>query len=384
MLNAAQFSSAKEATKSKLMQGALRNSEGEMQSFSKFEKDASKIADIVNETWLRTEYESCRRQAIQGEQFRQLQEDKDLYPYWVYHGVMDDRERDEHVVLEGLVFKIGDPEGDACYPQNGWNCRCSAESVDDQYLEENKLKALTNEEAKGYLESDVDQQFRTNPAIQGTLPNTGSYFEVMGSANEGNAKLFNLPKAIDIPEAITKLEPITGLSIDEAKKVMADLLISNNERAAIKTYTESNYAQINAYLRGIRKTISEENEGVIKELSTFIESAPKVTAESFRGLTLDEYSFPEFKNLKKGEYFTDKAFMSSSYDKSIATKFGGSQYTVEMSIKGKNGVLIEGLSDAKAEKEIIFGKSSKFEIKDIKIKEKVGIYGKILLSLIEI
>ena len=205
MLNAAQFSSAKEATKSKLMQGALRNGEGEMQSFSKFEKDASKIADIVNETWLRTEYESCRRQAIQGEQFRQLQEDKDLYPYWVYHGVMDDRERDEHVVLEGLVFKIGDPEGDACYPQNGWNCRCSAESVDDQYLEENKLKALTNEEAKGYLESDVDQQFRTNPAIQGTLPNTGSYFETMGSANEGNAKLFNLHKAIDIPEVIVPI-----------------------------------------------------------------------------------------------------------------------------------------------------------------------------------
>ena len=386
MLNAAQFSATKEAAKVKLIQEKLKDENGVTRSFSSFKKESSQIADTVNETWLRTEYDMCVHSTAMAEQFRDFQADSDLYPYWQYQGVMDERERDEHVALEGLVFRIGDPEGDNVYPPDDWNCRCSAEQVDDQYLEDNNLKVVTTEEAKGYLESDVDPQFRNNPAIQGSLPNEGSYFEVMKSANEGNASLFDLPRAIDITGDAQEIkEPITGLSLDEAKKVMADYSISEEENEAIKKYTSGNYAQINAYERGIRKTISSENEVVSKNLSSFIESAPKVSAESYRGLTLDEYSFPEFKNLKKGEQFIDKAFMSTSYDKAIATNFRGSaQYQVEMSIKGKNGVLIEGFSDAKKEKEIIFNKESKFIIKDIKIKEKTGIYGKISLSLIEL
>ena len=197
-LNAAQFSAAKSQTESKLIQGVLKNSDGVAQSFSKFEKDAAKIADIVNETWLRTEYDSCIHQAIMGEEFRKMQEDSDLYPYWIYVGVMDDRERDEHVALEGQIFKIGDPAGDAVYPPDDWNCRCTAEALDDQEVKERGETVNSDSEAKELLDKYVDPQFQYNSGIQGTLPNTGSYFDVMGSANEGNAKLFNLERAIDI------------------------------------------------------------------------------------------------------------------------------------------------------------------------------------------
>ena len=193
-LNAAQFSSAKSVAESNLIQAAIMK-DGKVQSFSKFEKEANQIAETVNQTWLRTEYELCKHEAVMGENFRRMEQDRDLYPYWVYQGVMDDVEREEHVALEGLVFRIGDPASDDAYPPNGWNCRCSADPVDDDYLTENNLNALTSDQAAGYLESDVDPQFRFNAAIQGTLPNTGSYFEAMGSANEGNASLFNLPKS---------------------------------------------------------------------------------------------------------------------------------------------------------------------------------------------
>ena len=124
-----------------------------------------------------------------------MEADKDLYPYWVYKTANDDRVRDEHAALEGLIFRIGDPEGDNCMPENGWNCRCSADPVDDQYLDENKKSAVSNDEAGKLLNDNIDEQFRNNPGIQGPLPNEGSYFNEFNTANNGNYSLFNLPVA---------------------------------------------------------------------------------------------------------------------------------------------------------------------------------------------
>jgi hypothetical protein len=60
------------------------------------------------------------------------------------------------------------------------------------------------------------------------------------------------------------------------------------------------------------------------------------------------------------------------------------RFLVEMIIKGKSGVLIEDFSDAKKEKEILFGRNSKFGIESIKTTEKKGITGKIKMTLIEL
>ena len=85
-----------------------------------------------------------------------------------------------------------------------------------------------------------------------------------------------------------------------------------------------------------------------------------------------------------GQPFSDGAFMSTSADKSVASKFGSNaQYVCEFTIKGKSGVLIENLSDAKAESEILFNKNTHFEIQKISVKEK-GITGKMQITLVEI
>lgn len=197
MLNAAQFSAAKSAAEAKLMQAAVFTEEKKVKSFSEFKKDAEAITDVTQKTWLRVEYESCRRSVVQAERFLSMQADADLYPYWIYRGVMDDREREEHVELEGQVFRIGDPDGDAIYPPDDFNCRCSGEPADDEFLNENNLKANTNAQAKALLDKHVDEQFRYNPANDGPMPSTGSYFDVMGSANEGNAQQFGMGDAAE-------------------------------------------------------------------------------------------------------------------------------------------------------------------------------------------
>lgn len=192
MLNAAQFSAAKSASEARLMQDQLFEGD-KVKSFGDFSKDVKEITQVMQETWLRVEYETCRRQTVMGSAFAAMQEDADLYPYWVYKGVMDDREREEHVELEDQVFRIGDPEGDDVFPPNDFNCRCSGEQVDDQYLEENKLTVNTNEQAGALLREHVAPDFQYNSAVQGPMPNDSSYADVFHSANEGNADFFGLP-----------------------------------------------------------------------------------------------------------------------------------------------------------------------------------------------
>ena len=272
MLNAAQFSATKEIAKVKLIQEKLNDENGVTRSFSAFKKESSQIADTVNETWLRTEYDMCIHSTTMAEQFRDFQADSDLYPYWQYQGVMDEREREEHVDLEGLIFRIGDPDGDECYPPNDWNCRCSAEQVDDQYLEDNNLKVVTTEEAKGYLDSDVDPQFRNNPAIQGSLPNEGSYFEVMKSANEGNASLFDLPRSIDIQgnelEGLSSGMQLFLETVHEWRKKYevnkkGEIIFQNDDLLTNVILSDNTLHKIQKHLKGfenIPKTIESPNE----------------------------------------------------------------------------------------------------------------------------
>jgi SPP1 gp7 family putative phage head morphogenesis protein len=218
MLNGAQFSAAKTAAEGKMLQSAVFDEENQVKSFSKYEKDAKEITDISQKTWLRVEYETCRRQAVQGEQFRQMQNDADLYPYWVYRGMMDDREREDHVEMEGLVFKIGDSAADDCFPPNDFNCRCSAETVDDDYLSENKLTTLSNDQAKQYRDDNVDEQFRYNAGVDGMMPSDGSYFDVLGSANDADYKTFDMGDA----EGDEELEGLAAKGLHQLVEVVND------------------------------------------------------------------------------------------------------------------------------------------------------------------
>ena len=193
MLNTAQFSAVKDLSETK----ALQSLAIESKSFKEFKDEANKIVDVINDQWLRVEQDLCKRNAIQGEVWRNMEKDKDLYPYWEYKTEEDDRVRDEHAALEGLIFKIGDPEGDSVHPENGWGCRCHSEPVDDMYLkEENKEVSkgsdYLNEKDPETGNAYIDKNFRYNPGIQGPLPNDSSYFDVLKNINKLDAEDFDL------------------------------------------------------------------------------------------------------------------------------------------------------------------------------------------------
>lgn len=196
-LNTYQFSAAKDAATCRMMQAQVYDPNGKLRSWPQFRNEADKIQETTNKVWLRVERDNAARQAIMADKFTDFRADADVYPYWIYKGRLDSKERPEHRSLEGLIFRIGDPYGDSMFPPGDWNCRCTGKQVDDLFLRNGNRKVQTNEEAKGWLHGDddgkpfVDEQFRYNPADQGMMPKQGTYFEGgLSDANAANAKTF--------------------------------------------------------------------------------------------------------------------------------------------------------------------------------------------------
>ncbi len=182
-------------------------------------------------------------------------------------------------------------------------------------------------------------------------------------------------------------EIIRTKSIAEAHKAMAGFEVSAAQKAALKDYTGGGFNTINGHLRGMKElspetlTVVEKNMSVLDD---FLKTAPRVEAETYRGVTLNKKLFDGWKQMKKGEPFIDPGFVSTSYDRKIVKDFvGNAQYSAEMVIKGKNGVLVESLSDKKSEKEVLLLRNTKFIVESIKVKEK-GVIGSILFNLKEI
>jgi SPP1 gp7 family putative phage head morphogenesis protein len=175
ILNYSQFSAAKTYEECKTLQ-AMVFKDGKKQAFNKFRDAANEYKEQISQTWLRVEYDNAGRGAVMADKWIKFEEDKDLYPYWQYETRHDNRVRHEHRELDGKVFRIGDVYGDRIFPPSDWNCRCTGRNTDTG-------KPVTEEEAKHLLNTEVDEQFRYNPAHQGMFPKKDCpYFEDFNKA----------------------------------------------------------------------------------------------------------------------------------------------------------------------------------------------------------
>ena len=274
----------------------------------------------------------------------------------------------------------------------GWHPQCMCYAVPilmnpDEYNtdELNELRAaLRGEEYKKFQSrntvTDVPDGFKdwvqTNTErAQGWKSQPYFVRDNFKGANLENGLKHNL-------ESITLsiVKPIITKSIPEAVKAMAEYNPSPSQRVILEEYTGGGYNKMNGDLR-FKKHITEESQRRIDELDRFLQQAPKVETTSYRGMTLDETLWQRYSQLKKGSIFSDKGFMSTSYDKVEAMKFKtAAQYQMEITVKGKNGVLVEKLSLKPNEKEILFNRGEEFIIESIKVQKK-GVTGKIVMTL---
>jgi SPP1 gp7 family putative phage head morphogenesis protein len=119
-INLFQFSAAKSISEIYELNKAFRSSK----SFAEFRQKAEEISGAFNDTWLRTEYDTAMSTAEGAATYSRLINQAKLFPYWEYVTAGDDRVREEHRKLAGIILPVNDPRWKKIFPPNGWNCRC--------------------------------------------------------------------------------------------------------------------------------------------------------------------------------------------------------------------------------------------------------------------
>lgn len=114
------FSAAKTLAELQQLNQLYRESAGP----ADFMEKANQVTDLFNKKWARTEYTTAGLIAESTATYHRLTAQQDLFPYWEYRTAADDKVRQEHRELDGVILPVNDPRWQKIYPPNGWNCRC--------------------------------------------------------------------------------------------------------------------------------------------------------------------------------------------------------------------------------------------------------------------
>lgn len=151
------FSAAKTHQQIKDMSAVLFDADGFKVPFAQFKEKAGGIFGTYNENWLKTEYNTAAGLAQAGRKWRDVERDAEALPLLKFDSSGDDRVRDHHKELDGIVKPVGDKFWDKYFPPLDWNCRCVTIQLEQDEEPE------TNLDEREPLE-DPPELFKHNPA----------------------------------------------------------------------------------------------------------------------------------------------------------------------------------------------------------------------------
>jgi phage-related protein (TIGR01555 family) len=128
--------------------------------------------------------------------------------------------------------------------------------------------------------------------------------------------------------------------------------LSAAKAAHIYAYTGSAYAKTNKQLRS--NELDENTYNHVKQLNDALAALPKHTEVTTRGT---DFEVDELKKWQPGKIVADHGFMSTT--KKSEPSFGGN---VSLTIHGKSGRDISGLSGHPGEKEVLFPSGTRFKV----------------------
>ncbi|MCT0025807.1 ADP-ribosyltransferase [Weissella confusa] len=162
-------------------------------------------------------------------------------------------------------------------------------------------------------------------------------------------------------------DPETKMSKDEPKfsnySKKWSKKLSTKEVKAINEYSK-NYGDMNNWLRSLDKKASSKTKNEIKLIdSSFKKFKNPKTTTVWRGLSTDGFDAGLKGKLKVGATYTDKGYMSATFDQEIAKKYATGIVLQIALPKGKStGAYIGNLSDWKIEKEYLIKHGSQFKV----------------------
>ncbi len=165
--------------------------------FDDFKELGTKINHKYNYQWMDVESDFVHKQGISVKQWQTIEETKDVLPLLKYETAGDERVRDEHKALDGIVRPVGDKFWSMYFVPNGYRCRCAVIQLEEG---EEEVTVITKKMSKSFTE-DVPMMFRINPSQDGYLFVEKGYgvhpYFVVPSEYESEKNInFGLPKLV--------------------------------------------------------------------------------------------------------------------------------------------------------------------------------------------
>lgn len=113
-------------------------------------------------------------QAYAAAQHEVLERQREAFPWWQYNTAGDERVRDSHAALDGVVMPADSPFWEEHYPPWDWGCRCYITPLTDE--EVGRIRAGEAEqppEARRVLEGSRLREAETSGRLMRALPGDG-------------------------------------------------------------------------------------------------------------------------------------------------------------------------------------------------------------------
>lgn len=261
------FSGAKSLAMFEEIRSKLTDEDGKPRSFSEFKKDVLKIDEQYNTNWLRAEYNQAIAQSQNAKNWQRYEDDKDLYPNLKYVTAGDDRVRNEHAALDGIVRPVDDAFWNTYAPQNGWGCRCTLEQMDED------ADVTKKETAFGQAEGVIKQKmFKDNVGkSQVIMRDNHPYFKLAKDQNKNRTTEFKA-------------------TVNYGMKSANEIMLKNTKAKEIKSSLNS----IEEYEKWWGKQIEKTGTGNDKEFVLDTLLGYKVT--------MDKQLFNKSKTIEKERY----------------------------------------------------------------------------------
>lgn len=160
------FSGAKTHSLLKEMSSLLLTEDDKVKSYSKFKADALQVWEKYNLNWLQSEYNHAIASSQMAARWSEYEKDSDVTENLQYYTAGDDRVRDAHRALDGIVKPINDPFWRIYYPPNDWGCRCGARQT---------FLKVTN---RAFNAPNLKEMFKNNVYKDGVVfPSSHPYFD---------------------------------------------------------------------------------------------------------------------------------------------------------------------------------------------------------------
>lgn len=118
------FSAFKANSYKDTMISLLVDKDNKQRSWGDFLKEAKKVDNDYNKTWLAAEFNMATRQARGAKQWLTFERDADIYPNLQFMPSRSANPRDAHQKYYGIIKPINDPFWSNGYPPLDWGCKC--------------------------------------------------------------------------------------------------------------------------------------------------------------------------------------------------------------------------------------------------------------------